>query len=870
MGEMMKLRNMLAACVLVSFSAGAWAGPIGIHDAARFGDVDQVLSQIAADSTLVNARTGADETPLHYAVLGQNIPVAELLLATGADASARDSSGRTPLHVAAQFDDPKLIQMLIAAGADVNAADSRGETPLHVAARRFKGEALSALLAAGADVHARNAAGETPLHVLGAAMRAPDPAFFQLLDCLAAQLIAAGADPAIIAHGYPALQPQEVSEQGAARDSWVVYADIGPDLLALETAYPDLARRYDLGTSVQGRHLWALKISDNVDQKEDEPEFKYISTIHGDEIVGVKTCMLLCDYLLSNYGTDPQCTQIVDETELWIVPLMNPDGYDRTPRTRENAHGVDLNRTFPNYGEVPSPEGREPEVQVIMNWSAQHTFICSANFHGGALVVNYPYDNDDTGTVHTPDDDLMVYISEQYSQYNPPMWSSSSFYHGITCGADWYMIWGGMQDWNYHFMGNNEVTIELGTKQPSASEIPTYWNNNRQSMMAYILTAQVGIRGLVTDAITGAPLAATVTVVGRNHNIYTDPGVGDYHRMLMPGTYQLHFQAAGYDPLTVSDIVVASGAATRRDVQLYPAPIVTYPNGGEQLGAGVTTDITWTGNPDAQFQVQYTANADDMAEIVDDFERTSLGPAYTTGGSQVWITSTSSAHGGARSAKAGTITHNQVTWMQRVVGQGGEVSFWYRVSSEPSYDFFNFYVDGSRQVHDSGESGWRQFATTLADGSHTLKWEYSKDVSLSSGYDTAWVDDLSIVADQTVWTDVIALTEVGATSAAWMPTDIGERYKVRVRSYVDGMYGEWDASDAPFTVVDIPPFPPGDLNCDGAVNAFDIDPFVLALTDPAGYQAQYSHCDRMLADCNGDGEVNAFDIDPFVLLLTGG
>ena len=66
-----------------------------------------------------------------------------------------------------------------------------------------------------------------------------------------------------------------------------------------------------------------------------------------------------------------------------------------------------------------------------------------------------------------------------------------------------------------------------------------------------------------------------------------------------------------------------------------------------------------------------------------------------------------------------------------------------------------------------------------------------------------------------------------------------------------------------------PGFDLGDLNCDGVVNAFDIDPFVLALTDPAGYAAAFPDCDIMLADCNGDGVVNAFDIDPFVALLVG-
>ena len=65
-------------------------------------------------------------------------------------------------------------------------------------------------------------------------------------------------------------------------------------------------------------------------------------------------------------------------------------------------------------------------------------------------------------------------------------------------------------------------------------------------------------------------------------------------------------------------------------------------------------------------------------------------------------------------------------------------------------------------------------------------------------------------------------------------------------------------------------FAPGDLNCDGATNVFDIDPFVLALTDPAGYAAAYPACDVLLADLNGDGTVNVFDIDPFVAALTGG
>ena len=61
----------------------------------------------------------------------------------------------------------------------------------------------------------------------------------------------------------------------------------------------------------------------------------------------------------------------------------------------------------------------------------------------------------------------------------------------------------------------------------------------------------------------------------------------------------------------------------------------------------------------------------------------------------------------------------------------------------------------------------------------------------------------------------------------------------------------------------------GDMNCDGLTNNFDIDPFVLALTDPAGYAAAWPNCNINNADCNMDGLVNNFDIDAFVAILVG-
>ncbi len=593
------------------------------------------------------------------------------------------------------------------------------------------------------------------------------------------------------------------------------HAEIGQILLDAETDYPSICKRYDLGSSVQGRSIWALRISDNVTAEEDEPEFKYISTMHGNEIVGNEMCLYLIEHLTTNYGSDPSITNLVDEIEIWIVPLMNPDGYEASPRTRRNANNTDLNRDFPDPFTSPdnTPTGRAVETGVIMNWSFGRSFTLSANIHTGALVVNYPFDNNpEHVSVYTasPDDDLFIWISEEYSQYNLPMWNSSTFTHGITNGADWYWISGGMQDWSYRYMGCNEVTLELSNYQspyPNASELPTYWNENRDSMLAYIETCLVGIRGIVTDGQTGLPLAATVEIVGRDHEIYTDPDVGDYHRMLLPGTYDLTFTADGYDPLFGEGVVVYSGDATRLDVEFWPGPgpQVSYPTGGEELSTGQEASVTWTGNPDLQFHVQYTANFGDLDTITDGFESGSLDPAYSTGGDADWLTTTADKHTGLRSARAGDIGDNQVSWMTREVG-GGDVSFWYRASSEESfsgcYDSFNFYIDGDKKFEDCDDGTWTYYSTTLDPGSHELKWEYKKDVDTSWYDDTVYIDDLQVVADNTTWEDIVALTPVGATSTPWTPPAPGTDYKVRVRSFDGGsLYGQWDESETTFSVV---------------------------------------------------------------------
>jgi len=398
-------------------------------------------------------------------------------------------------------------------------------------------------------------------------------------------------------------EPEVLANPGpAARAGYPTLQEIGNELLALELAHPTLCKRHNIGSSYQGRELWFMQISDNVGVEEDEPEFKYISTMHGNEIVGVVMCMNLINLLLDDYGSDPQITNLVNELEIWIMPVMNPDGYNSG--TRYNAQGYDLNRNFPCRIQDPvnTPDGRPTEIQVVMRWAFKHSSVLSANFHTGALLVNYPYDshvNPNASYSAAPDDALLIQQSLAYSVHNLPMYNGS-YPQGISNGAAWYVIYGGMQDWNYHWLGCNEVTIELSNSHnvPS-SQLPTYWSNNRDSMLSYMEECLKGIRGVVTNSITGQPVAATVRAVGIDHDVYTDPDVGDYHRMLLQGTYDLEFSAPGFQDKTKQNIFTFGTLATRRDVTLDPLyDLLIYPAtlSADEGGTSELTLMAGTGN----------------------------------------------------------------------------------------------------------------------------------------------------------------------------------------------------------------------------------------------------------------------------------
>ncbi|MCX6640017.1 MAG: DUF2817 domain-containing protein [bacterium] len=417
---------------------------------------------------------------------------------------------------------------------------------------------------------------------------------------------------------------KQLTEETAGTDDpmreYHTYEELVAELQSIVAAHPTLCHLYNVGPTIQGRALWFMKISDNVDVAEDEPEFKYISSIHGNEVVGKEMCMYLINYLMDNYGSDPMVNHLVNETEIWIMPSMNPDG--TANGSRYNANGVDLNRNFPDRVDDPinTTVGREPETANVMNWNFVHQPVFSANFHCGTLVANYPWDRSfdpQANKALTPDNDVVLAASETYTSTNLPMWNNNTppFVHGTVNGVDWYQIDGGMQDWNYFWMGDMDITMEISNVNwPSYSLLPGYWDDNRASMLAYMEYSHLGIRGLVKNAVNHQPLPANVTVKNRQVLVVsTDSTIGDYHRVLMPGTYDLDVTSYGYWPAHLTDIQVTTGDAVRQDFNLEPADLMTFSGIlHNQTGSGLSARLTMVNTPYATIQTstngQFTFN----------------------------------------------------------------------------------------------------------------------------------------------------------------------------------------------------------------------------------------------------------------------
>ena len=731
------------------------------------------------------------------------------------------------------------------------------------------------------------------------------------------------------------------------REAYHTYAEIVALADSLATTFPDICEKHMFGTSVQGRELGALKISDNVSLDENEAEVMFDGGIHGDEVGCAENCIRFARDLCRDYSTDPYIAELIDNHEIWIYYMVNPDG--RVADSRYNANGVDLNRDsgymWDGWG-GSSGAFSQVESKALRDATYGRQFVVHTTYHSGTEYISCPWSY---RADQCPDFGHIIQLAGVYS--------STSTYPNLPYGqgcTGMYPINGSTKDTNYGAAGAISWSMEISyAKHPPTSQIQMYYQYNVPAMLAMIEYSGYGLEGIVTDVNTGDPVTASV-FIDDYFPTYTDPAVGDYHKYVLPGTYNITIVANGYETQTITGVTVTSNNSTATNFQLIPQdgqfayricssripdnntddegdtpgvigapddrnysigrngwvvvdmqyPVVEGPGNdikiyeGDVSAEGYTCfvgefidgpwyslgtasgttefDISVTGlveaqfvkivddgdgvqtAPDAGFDLDAVealeqisgvyialigyeiddstgngngmidpgetvdisvslrnngdATANDLAGIfsstspyvvfdIDTVDFGNLEPnqtstgiftatfnsstpigetvqlvldvsansgAYTNafeifvvvglifedfetnnfesfewqfGGNANWFTTTG-AYEGSYCARSGSIGHNQSSSLYLTVDvlSAGELSFYKKVSSESGWDFLRFYVDNNEMGSWSGNVNWSQETYPVSAGSHTFKWEYTKDVYVSTGSDCGWID----------------------------------------------------------------------------------------------------------------------------------
>ncbi len=343
--------------------------------------------------------------------------------------------------------------------------------------------------------------------------------------------------------------------------------EITASLNAVVSAHPSIARMEQIGTSVQGKAIYAMIISDNVNEDEAEPEIRITGNIHGDEKTGGMSCLNFIEVLTDNYGTSDMCTYVVDNSELWVIPILNPDGY--ASGSRYNANNVDLNRDF-SYMNSSSywqgPESVAIRDLTMQDWPTQSNYInnfaTGLSFHSGAECVNCVWNF----SASEPIQDLDLVTAQGNAYGNHP---SINAYYGAGVwdiwipGAAWYPTEGDVNDWSYGEVGTVDHTIEVSNIK-SDPDWPGIANANYMPMLDFCVTSTYGIYGTVTDG-TGNPLDALIEVEVADaldstplRFCRTDVADGGYSKALVPGTYDMVVTVDGMGSQSQNGISVGS------------------------------------------------------------------------------------------------------------------------------------------------------------------------------------------------------------------------------------------------------------------------------------------------------------------------
>lgn len=291
--------------------------------------------------------------------------------------------------------------------------------------------------------------------------------------------------------GIPWVKITDTRAGDATEDSYVVYRSfddpyegIRIQLEQVADTYPDIVTLHEIGISVQGRPIIALRITGNPDRRgflKQKPGVLFLATHHAREWVACEMAMRLIRYFTENYGVLQRVTTLLDETEVWIIPVANPDGYQYTFTTerlwrknlRDNdqdgaiteVDGVDLNRNFDFYWgyddegsssqesdfDYRGPEpNSEPETRAVTTFimKQKHRLKFIVSYHTFAGMILYPW----WWKEDTPSNDDPIFVALAGTRENPAIWSSlvdRGYIPGVAGDVYGSVVNGNFTDWHY-------------------------------------------------------------------------------------------------------------------------------------------------------------------------------------------------------------------------------------------------------------------------------------------------------------------------------------------------------------------------------------------------------------------------------------
>ena len=318
-------------------------------------------------------------------------------------------------------------------------------------------------------------------------------------------------------HGAPSVARAAEYEFPPGQEAFHTYAEMAQLVADTEAAFPEIVQRFSIGTSHQGRQLWAAKVSDHVAVDEDEPEVLFDGLHHGDEHMSLEMTLAILRWLTEGYGSDTRVTELVDTREIWIVFAVNPDGatYDIKDRTyrdwRKNRQptpdstyvGTDLNRNYDFRwgccgGMSTDPKssrfgGRAafsaPETRAFRDFvrsrvvDGRQQIRAAISFHTTGRLVMWPYGHTKTDVPSdmTRDDQAV------FAALGTAM-AKTNGYKPIQA-SDLYITAGTSRDWLYGRYRIFSYTFELSPDSapyPDASRIPSETGRNREAVLMLI------------------------------------------------------------------------------------------------------------------------------------------------------------------------------------------------------------------------------------------------------------------------------------------------------------------------------------------------------------------------------------------------